>query len=538
MRFESRLDANRIEPPSGASADLSFILSDGRSLAGILNRAKDPEAARQVLQQARAAAEDKIRGRVEWAFELIREQARMGDIAGARASIDAVAPRIDALDDPIRRLYGLKDMAALRWLLGDKEIARALCKTAFDFGRSLPPDIRQRSYPMHLPMLMLATVEDYEGAFRIVGEVPELVRCWAIEQVVESIGRRAGVDRDHYDPKFDSSIDRESAKNALRLAAKVNQELQVNEEPFYFARDRYRNAETIAGLQARLSDIDSARATIEGLARFPDSAKAARARAYGLVELALAEARTGRRDESHADFHAALVVADSLPESREVPPRRNRRMSYPRDEAIGAVVLAQAELGDLDRAIETAGRIHDPARKADAISSASRARSRVNDTAGALVLAKAPGHGFPAIPRLIEIADDQTCKGDIAAARVTLLLALKEATDYQEKHPQDPTIPPYDEWSAFAGRRAVPEGADRAVQQHDNVALVLMKVRARLGDLAGAQRAFESINNDRWRESQRDQLLVAQFWSGDAPAPSRRHSSSPPQASDLQAFKN
>ncbi len=205
---------NQVDPPHGRPFNLYLLLSDGRSLADILNRAKDPEAARQVLLQARAAAEDKIRGRVEWAFNPIREQVRMGDIAGARASIDAVAPQINALGDPIRRLYGLKDMAAVRWLVADKETARALCKTALEFGRSLPGDVRERSYPMHLPMLMLATVEDYEGAFRIIGEVPESLRLWALSQVVESIGHRAGVDRYQMEPAFDSAIDRETAKNA------------------------------------------------------------------------------------------------------------------------------------------------------------------------------------------------------------------------------------------------------------------------------------------------------------------------------------
>jgi len=357
------LDANQVEPPRGRTTDLFLILSDGRSLADILNRAKDPEAARQVLLQARAAAE--VRGRVEWAFYPIREQARMGDVAGARASVDAVAPQIDALGDPVRRLYGLKDMAAVRWLLGDKEIARALCKTALGFGRSLPPDVLERSYPMHLPMLMLATVGDYEGAFRIVEEVPEQLRCWAINNVVESIGRRAGVDRNQQEPAFDSPIDRETAKNALRLAAKVNQALQVKEEPFAFDGDRYRNAAAIVELQARLSDIEGARATIEGLAMFRDSAKAASVRAKGLVELALAEAKADRRDESNADFHSALVAADSLPErGEEWCSTRDRRTTYPRDEAISVVVVARAELGDLDRAIEAAGRIHDPARKA------------------------------------------------------------------------------------------------------------------------------------------------------------------------------
>ena len=87
------LDVNQVEPPHGRPFNLYLLLSDGRSLADILNRAKDPEAARQVLIQARAAAEDKIRGRVEWAFYPIRELVRMGDIAGARASIDAVRPR-------------------------------------------------------------------------------------------------------------------------------------------------------------------------------------------------------------------------------------------------------------------------------------------------------------------------------------------------------------------------------------------------------------------------------------------------------------
>jgi hypothetical protein len=45
----------------------------------------------------------------------------------------------------------------------------------------------------------------------------------------------------------------------------------------------------------------------------------------------------------------------------------------------------------------------------------------------------------------------------------------------------------------------------------------LAKVRARLGDIAGAQQALENVDNKSWRDQQHDQLLVAQFWSGDAP---------------------
>jgi hypothetical protein len=511
------LDTNQVEPPRGRTTDLFLILADGRMLASILNRARDPEAARQVLLEARAAAENETRGRVEWAFYPVREQVRMGDVGAARASLDAVAPQIDALSDPIRRLYGLKDMAAVRWLVGDKETAGALCKKALELGRSLPRDVHERSYPMHLPMLMLATVEDYEGAFRIIEEVPERLRYWALSQVVQSIGQRAGVDRNQQQPAFDSPIDRETAKHALRLAAKVNQALQVKDDPFASAEDRYTSAAAIIDLQARLNDSDSARATIDALAVFRDS-KAASVQAKGLVELALAEAKAGRRDESNADFHAALVAAESLPErGEEWRGTRDRRTTYPQDEAKGAVVVARAELGDFDRAIEAAGRIHDPARKADVLASASRARSRVNDAAGALVLAKAPGHGFPAIPRLIEIADDQARTGDVASARATLRFALTEATNYLEKNPQDPTIPPYGESPALADRRPVHEGPDRVVGQHASAAFELAKVRARLGDIAGAHRAFESVHNERWRERVRDELLVARFWSGDAP---------------------
>jgi hypothetical protein len=134
-----------------------------------------------------------------------------------------------------------------------------------------------------------------------------------------------------------------------------------------------------------------------------------------------------------------------------------------------------------------------------------------------LTLGKAPGHGFPAIPRLIEIADDQARVGDQAAARETLRFTLKEATDYPEKNPQDPTIPPYGESPAFFGHQPPPNGPDRAVRQRASAAFELAKVRARLGDIAGAQQALENVDNKSWRGQQHDQLLVAQFWSRDAP---------------------
>ncbi len=140
----------------------------------------------------------------------------------------------------------------------------------------------------------------------------------------------------------------------------------------------------------------------------------------------------------------------------------------------------------------------------------------MNDSAGALVLAKTPGHGFPAIPRLIEIADDQFRTGDLAAARATLTFALKEATDTMERHPQDPTIPPYGEPPSLRDRPFA-EGPERAVQQHVNAEFELARVRARLGDIAGAQRAFENVHNERRLVQLRDELLVAQFWAGDAP---------------------
>ena len=131
----------------------------------------------------------------------------------------------------------------------------------------------------------------------------------------------------------------------------------------------------------------------------------------------------------------------------------------------------------------------------------------MNDTSGALVLAKAPGDGFPAIPRLVEIADDQAQTRDLAAARATLSFALKEATDYVGKHPQDATNPPYDESPALADHRRGSPGRDRAVQQHANAAFVLARVLVRLGDIAGAQRVLESIHNDRWRVRPGDQIL-------------------------------
>jgi hypothetical protein len=220
-------------------------------------------------------------------------------------------------------------------------------------------------------MQMLATVEDYEGAFRIVKEVPARLRCWAVEQVVQSIGLRAGVDQNHQEAGFDSPIDRETARKALRLAATANQTFQRNQDPFALSGDAYSNAAAIVGLQARIGDIQGARATIEGLATFDDGAKAANARARGLVEIALANSKASRRDEANADFQAALVAADSLPERvEEGRSRHGRRITYPRDEVKSTVVVARAELGDFEQVIEAAGRIHDPARKANALSSA------------------------------------------------------------------------------------------------------------------------------------------------------------------------
>ena len=128
----------------------------------------------------------------------------------------------------------------MRWLVGDKETARALCKAALEFGRSLPGDVRERSYPMHLPMLMLATVEDYECIphYRGGSREPQALGPQPGRRVDRPQGRGgplpngAGVRFGHRS--------RDRKERALRLAAKVNQALLVKAEPVVAIEgDRY-----------------------------------------------------------------------------------------------------------------------------------------------------------------------------------------------------------------------------------------------------------------------------------------------------------
>lgn len=499
----------RVAPDAkDATSDLFDVVISGTTIAEMLTRANKPESALRVLSRAREVVD--AGSSYEPGFFVARQQAKAGDLAAARATLDAIQPRLEKNRDLKRRLYGYQAMVAARWALGDQEVARTLYKKASDLALAQPVTQYARENAMNYLPPMLAAMGDFEGAFRMAAEeAGALHESSRFSSVVQSIGRSAGLIQYADEARGYPPIDGEKAGEALRLAAKLAQAFKDESVRFVL--------ENIVHLQASLGDLEGARQSYDALAAQGDGDDARSNRAWLLVDLAKAEWKSGKREAADADFAAALQIAESLPEQGErIDSARYPTISHPRDEAVGAVAVAQSELGDVEDALHTASRVRDPVRKAMTLTSAAEVRIEGDDRAGAARLAEAPGHGFPSIPYLVQIADADSRAGNRAAAEARLRSALKEAEDYLEHRPQDPSIPPYNPARVMTHWDRPPEGREREVLQLASAAFQVAELRAKLGDLPGALKALEMVENETWRESHLPGLLVRVLEAGDA----------------------
>jgi hypothetical protein len=272
----------------------------------------------------------------------------------------------------------------------------------------------------------------------------------------------------------------------------------------------------LAWLQADLGDVEGARATFKVLRKHDVRDVAPYSHIGILVELARAEWKAGNRPGADADFAEAVRIAEGMAE--DAPQRLGTRTwtSHPKGEAFRLIATTRAELGDVDGAIEAIARIQDPLQKAHTFVTAGRARLYDGDRVGALRLAKAPGHGFPSLNFLMEIAAHEKRLGDPAAVEPILRFALKEAEDYAQHHSHDPTVPPLDTRKFTTKWDREPEGRERELLQEAAVALELARIRSMLGDIPGALQASQSIPGPEARGDALRAVLVQQLKSGDA----------------------
>jgi hypothetical protein len=513
------------------------VVAAGAEVASALAKAREVEAARRVLRAAREVA-GTGRG-VDDLFAVARAFAALGDKDDARATLAEAERRVAAVDEPETKLDLLHAVIAARWSLGDKDAARTAYKQALGLVRVLPVERFAPSNAACALPPMLATMGDFEGAFRIIAEdIPLPHRGYVVGRVVETVARAAGLDlpagsvsgaaagagwgwgqvqvRDS-EPPAEPPIDRETARRALRLAARAA-------DGVWWQRDRGGQLAAVARLQAQLGDVDGAKQSTDTLAdraRDDDDARALWAGA--LAEVAGARLRAGDRDGAEAGFETAARAALALPERSF---RRGRFRwgpeSYPRATALRLIARARAEAGDLDGLLRTAEQIDDPALRAQALADAARARLRAGDRDGALRIAEAPGHGFPSIAVLAEVADVKAKAGDRDGARAVRRRALAEAEDYLERRPDDPTVLPYDPSASPAAPvnhwDLLVEGRGPASRLQAGAALQVAALRRALGDAAGALRAAESVADEDLREAALPPYLAAQVEAGDAPA--------------------
>jgi hypothetical protein len=495
------------QPGIRARADLSSAVFTGTSLAERLQSAERPDAARRVLVLARKVSE--AGESLEVGFFVARGQAKLGDLDAARATLDAIQKKIDKTDDVAARLSILRAMIAARWTAGDKEAARALYDEAAVLARAQPEANSARSNAINLLPGMLATIGDYEGALQMIAdEIGGGQKTLMVSLVIDIIGESSGVTHYAQQALRYPTIDAATARKALRLVAKsANDPKHVG---------TISCLPELVGLQADLGDVEGARASFEILQKNDVRDLAPSSQTWILVRLARAEWNAGNRPAAEADFAEALRTAERVAE--DAPQRLGTRTwtSHPKGEAFRVIATTRVEVGDIDGAIEIIARIQDPFQKAYTFVMAGRTRLYDGDRVGALRLAKAPGHGFPSLSLLMEIAEHQKRLGDPAAVEPILRFALKEAEDFAQHSPHDPTIPALSFKKFTTQWDTEPEGREREILQEAAVALELARIRSMLGDIPGARQALDSVPDPEARGDAIRAILVQQLNSGDA----------------------
>jgi tetratricopeptide (TPR) repeat protein len=539
---------------------VSMAVWSGTRLARDLTRDKQVEAASRVLIKAREVALKREYPRP--ALPVARGLVAAGDLEAARATLDEIERRVEK--NPALWVFDdLRTIIAIRWSMGDKDAARALYRKAADLARSRPADANPgRSSALGTLAPVLVSIGDFDEALRLTfsDEIEPGARHGVFGSVVTAIGRCAGLVDGGGFPSLastdliwdDAPIDRPTAREWLRRASAAAKDLPV--------ASRADGLLAVLRLQARLGDLTGARQTYRPFAELGvgdperdakvnarlesdravreaggvpygrpardaelaqetwNATKARESRAAALAEVARAAWKAGDREAAEAEFAAALSAAETLPGERPSEHLRLPGPTYPRDTAIRVIVQTRAELGHVDGAVRAAGLVHEPQQRADALVRAAQARQTDGDLAGALRLAEAPGHGFPSLRLMSQYADAQAQGGDQPAAQATLRRALKEAEDYLEHRPFDPTVTPYDTRVIHTHWDAPFTPSELKTHRQASAARAVALLRAKLGDTAGALRAAEAVEVEDLREHVLPHVLHALAESGDAPA--------------------
>ncbi|WP_165249421.1 hypothetical protein [Paludisphaera soli] len=491
----------------------SEVVDIGVLLAQRLGEAGDPEAALRVLARAKEAVV--LDAGYRTALLVASQQVRFGDAAAARATLDIARRRIEEQADVNRRLEGRADMISALRTLGDEEAARVLLRETEGVIRALPEEGNARSDGMNRLPKMFATVDDFATAFRLlVTDVEAIRRHSLFHDLVLLISLRAGGYPFISEPWNYPPLRREDALSALRLASEIA-------KAFPDERSKFGGLAAVAEAQARLGDLEGSRASYDAFPARDGDGREAHARLTILTERAQAARRAGDRAAADAELAAALAFAESLP--REV-----RRVGlaiqwpdHPRDDAIGLVASARARMGDVDGMLADLRRIDEPSARSRVLAEAAKVRLAAGDPDDATRLALAPDHGSPSIEALERIADSRRRAGAAAGSEEALRIALREAEDVLEHRPQDLSIRPYlpnrreSPWdSRPPSRRALETG------RHAAAAIAVVRLRSKLGDVAGAFRAVEQIPEAGWRRPFRSDVLpdalTWQFHRGDA----------------------
>jgi tetratricopeptide (TPR) repeat protein len=391
-----------------------------------------------------------------------------------RMSLNEARRIASAVEDPFRRAQILEQTAAVAIGLGDAATACTLLVDAFEVARAIA-DRSLRDLALRNIAVNQTLCGDVSAALASVTGIWERDLRDAVHGAVVEALVRAG--------QLDSA---RSVAHELDAALARSQALRQ-----------------IAIAYAREERFAQARALADAI---PDDM---------LQALAMADI---------AAFHAVVGNEQALNTARAIA--RRIRPTAQREAALGYVAAIQAQSGDLQGALETAGGIKGPATRAYALARIAGVLQRADDTARAaelldraFALSRTARTGETKVIVLCEIAETYLLLSDPAAAVTALDAAFSSAKTIGQAHRDSTLLEIIARTQARAGALSkaletaehVPSGSARALVVHD-----ILAARAEAGGAAEAIAIARSFGDPQLRIAGLFGIVGAQTAGGDS----------------------
>lgn len=312
------------------------------------------------------------------------------------------------IDDAVQRGMMTAEIALVLAEMGDEAAARDAIAQALQSARQVDSDFER---DLQLPWIVAAQAKigDLDAARQTIRSITDpLSRVLGVENIVAA---QLAVGDVHGALRTVQRVDDASARIGMLLS--------------------------IAHKHAGSGNATGAQETLVGTLRMAHNLKLGGDRAAALAEVATAHAKMGETERALEIAHSIegaseqatalrIIAAAQAEHGNRLAARKTfaqalrsaSRITYSlkREEALSATVVAQAEAGDMDAAVEVGRGLEDDFTRATAFKRIAALRAQTGDIAGALEMARGIDFTTEREEALREVAGPQARAGNVGAA--------------------------------------------------------------------------------------------------------------------------